>query len=55
MDSRPELIFPPEVADLVRAEYQNTDITLEYGSGGSSVLAAETPGAVCFSVESDKQ
>jgi hypothetical protein len=53
MQNRPELTFPDEVAALVRSEYEKAGAVLEYGSGGSTVLAAETPGLKCFSVESD--
>lgn len=54
MQNRPELTFPEEVAALVRSEYEMADAVLEYGSGGSTVLAAETDGLKCFSVESDE-
>ncbi|RDC71703.1 hypothetical protein DLJ49_13765 [Rhodovulum sp. 12E13] len=50
---RPVLTFPDEVAERVRAEYARASVVLEYGSGGSTALAAETPGLTCFSVEND--
>lgn len=50
---RPVLTFQPDVADWVRAHYQKAETILEYGSGGSTVLAAEMPGKLVFSVESD--
>lgn len=50
---RPSLTFPDDVADRVRAEYARASVVLEYGSGGSTALAAETPGLTCFSVEND--
>lgn len=50
---RPSLTFPDDVADCVRAEYARASVVLEYGSGGSTALAAETPGLTCFSVEND--
>jgi len=52
--SRPELTLPPAEAERVRAAYEAADVILEYGSGGSTVLAAEMPGKTVFSVESDK-
>lgn len=51
---RPVLTFPPEVAEWVRERYAAAEVILEYGSGGSTVLAAEMPGKTVFSVESDK-
>jgi len=51
---RPILTYVPEVADWVREVYANSDVILEYGSGGSTALAAEMPGKTIFSVESDK-
>ncbi len=50
---RPALTFPPEVGEWVRAHYAAADVILEYGSGGSTVLASEMEGKVLFSVESD--
>lgn len=52
---KPELTFSPEVADLVRETYAAARVILEYGSGGSTVLASEMPGKTVFSVESDKR
>jgi hypothetical protein len=51
---RPELTFSPEVAELVRETYAQAQVILEYGSGGSTVLASEMAGKTVFSVESDK-
>ncbi|MGH1579166.1 hypothetical protein [Planktotalea sp.] len=51
---RPELTFIPEVADLVRRHYEAADVILEYGSGGSTVMASEMPNKTIFSVESSK-
>lgn len=48
------LSFPPEVAELVRARYAAATVILEYGSGGSTLLAAGLPGKLIFSVESDR-
>lgn len=52
--SPPEIVlsFTDEVADFVRAHYAQADAILEYGSGGSTVLAAEL-GKQVWSVESD--
>lgn len=48
------LSFPPEVADLVRDRYAAAAVILEYGSGGSTLLAASLPDKLIFSVESDR-
>ena len=50
--ARPVLTFPGRVAKWVRAEYSAARVILEYGSGGSTVMAAEMPGKTIFSVES---
>ncbi|WP_186766662.1 hypothetical protein [Puniceibacterium confluentis] len=50
---RPELTLPEPEAALLRASYARADVILEYGSGGSTVLASEMPGKTVFSVESD--
>jgi hypothetical protein len=47
------LTFPPAVADLVRKSYAKASMILEYGSGGSTILATEL-GKKVISVESDK-
>lgn len=52
---RPELTFSPEVADWVREHYAAARVILEYGSGGSTVLASEMPGKTIFSVENDRR
>jgi len=52
---RPALTFSPEVAELVRETYAQARVILEYGSGGSTVLASEMAGKTVFSVESDKR
>ncbi|MGR3320597.1 MAG: hypothetical protein ACU0DK_01555 [Pseudooceanicola sp.] len=52
--ARPELTFPETEGRLVRAEYERAGVILEYGSGGSTVMAAEMPGKLVTSVESDK-
>lgn len=51
---RPELTLPPEAAELLRMEYDRATVILEYGSGGSTLLAAEMTGKQVFTVESDR-
>ena len=50
---RPELTLPAREAAAVQAACARAATILEYGSGGSTVLAAEMPDKVIFSVESD--
>ncbi|MCR9108669.1 MAG: hypothetical protein NXH94_07215 [Rhodobacteraceae bacterium] len=50
---RPVLTFPDEVSDWVRELYAQADVILEYGGGGSTVLASEMAGKTVYSVESD--
>lgn len=52
--TRPELTLPDAEAARLRAAYQGADVVLEYGSGGSTVMAAEMPGKTVYSVESDR-
>lgn len=49
----PELTFPDAEANRVRECYSQADIILEYGSGGSTLLAASQPNKFIMSVESD--
>ncbi|MFK7753818.1 MAG: hypothetical protein AB8B51_14875 [Sedimentitalea sp.] len=51
---RPELTLPTAEAVHLRAAYDSADTILEYGSGGSTVIAAELPGKDVTSVESDR-
>ncbi|MFX0541055.1 hypothetical protein ACEWPM_004890 [Roseovarius sp. S4756] len=51
---RPELTMPDAEAARLTEAYEAADVILEYGSGGSTVLASELPGKRVFSVESDK-
>lgn len=51
---RPELTLPEAEAARVAAAYAVADVILEYGSGGSTVLASEMPDKTVFSVESDQ-
>ena len=48
-----ELTFGPEESDFLCRCYEAAETILEYGSGGSTVLAAEL-GRTVFSVESDR-
>ena len=50
----PALTLPPKAAEAVRSAYGGAQVILEYGSGGSTALAAAMPGKTVFSVESDK-
>ncbi|WP_353472632.1 hypothetical protein PVT71_01010 [Salipiger sp. H15] len=52
--ARPELTLPEAEAALLHAEYARAGVILEYGSGGSTALAAGMPGKTVFSVESDR-
>ncbi len=49
----PALTFPADEAAHVRAAYAAADCILEYGSGGSTMLAAEQGTRLVMSVESD--
>lgn len=49
----PELTLPPEEGALLKAELDGVKSYLEYGSGGSTVLAAKLGVARIFSVECD--
>lgn len=51
--ARPELTLPDVEAQWLRAAYERASVILEYGSGGSTALAAEMGGKTVFSVESD--
>ncbi|MDF2096143.1 hypothetical protein [Aquibaculum arenosum] len=50
---KPVLTFPEDVAEFVVSVYDKADVILEYGSGGSTVVAAEMSGKEIVSVESD--
>lgn len=47
------MTLPAEEAEALRAAYDRARVILEYGSGGSTVLAAGLDGRTVFSVESD--
>lgn len=49
----PVLTMPAAEADWLCATYRGSKVILEYGSGGSTVLAAGMAGTTVFSVESD--
>ncbi|MDZ4395964.1 hypothetical protein, partial [Cypionkella sp.] len=51
--TRPVLTLPADEEAAVRQHYGRARVILEYGSGGSTVIAAELPGKRIFSVESD--
>lgn len=51
---RPELTLPAAEAVRVARAYADAEVILEYGSGGSTILAAELTGKTVFSVESDQ-
>ena len=53
--TRPELTLPEAEAALLRETYDRAGVILEYGSGGSTVLAAEQPGKTVPSVESSNE
>lgn len=49
----PNLTLPPDEAEALRGAYASARVILEYGSGGSTLIAGENANAVIFSVESD--
>ncbi|WP_439111415.1 hypothetical protein [Lentibacter sp.] len=53
-DLWPELSLPDAEASYLRGVYSGARVILEYGSGGSTTLAASLAGKRVFSVESDK-
>ncbi len=52
--TKPELTMPEAEATLLRDAYTRANVILEYGSGGSTVLAGDMAGKHVTSVESDK-
>lgn len=52
--SRPELTMPDAEAAHLRAAYAAADVILEYGVGGSTVMAAEMTGKTITSIETDQ-
>lgn len=53
-DPRPELTFPPDEAAALAAQYQQASVILEYGSGGSTLMASDMPDKRIYTVESDR-
>ncbi len=53
MFARPVLTLPDTEAAELLSQYRQADVILEYGSGGSTVMAAELPNKRIFTVESD--
>ena len=51
---RRDLTMPGAEAELLSQHYEDPDVILEYGLGGSSVMASEMEGKHITSVESDK-
>jgi len=51
--ARPKLTFPKKVGAWVREHFEEASVILEYGSGGSTVMASEMDGKRIYSVESD--
>ncbi|HEX8542325.1 MAG TPA: tetratricopeptide repeat protein [Pseudomonas sp.] len=51
----PQVTFPEEVAVYLRKIYSEASVILEYGSGGSTIIAARMPGKSVISVENDAQ
>ena len=51
----PELTLPEEEGKALREAYEQAGVILEYGSGGSTVLASRLPEKRVFSVESDRR
>lgn len=50
---KPKLTFPEEIVTFLKKTYSSANTILEYGSGGSTVLASEMPNKTIYSVESD--
>ncbi len=53
-DHWPELTLPPDETELLQRHYLQARVLLEYGSGGSTVFAAQQHNKLIFSVESDR-
>lgn len=51
---RSDLTMPEAEAELLRQHYEEADMILEFGSGGSTVMASEMEGKQITSVESNK-
>lgn len=53
--TRPKLTMPDDTAQALAAAYEQANVILEYGSGGSTALGADMAGKTIFSVESDAE
>jgi hypothetical protein len=53
MFTKPEMTFPSEVASVVREAYSRSQCIVEYGTGGSTALAAGMGGRTLVGMESD--
>jgi hypothetical protein len=51
---KPELTMPEKEAALLLSAYSSARSILEYGAGGSTVVAGNLPGKTVISVETDK-
>ncbi len=51
---KPVLTMPEDAQNVLRENYEAASVILEYGSGGSTVLASEMQNKTVFSVESDR-
>lgn len=49
----PQVTFPEDVAAYVKKIYSQASVILEYGSGGSTLIAARMPNKSVISVEND--
>jgi len=54
-NSAPVLTMPPQEAETLRSAYEAAEVILEYGSGGSTLVAGDLPGRRVFSVESSSE
>lgn len=51
----PTLSFPQPEALALEQHYKAAEVILEFGSGGSTVMASRMPGKLIFSVETDRR
>jgi hypothetical protein len=52
---RPVLTLPEAEAEALRSAYAKAAVILEYGSGGSTIMAGDLPGRRVFAVESSAE
>ena len=52
---KPVLTMPEDAQQALREHYEGASVILEYGSGGSTVVAGEMQAKTVFSVESDRR